>query len=195
MTARILSLSILLAGVGACSGAAVQQDEGAAISNELSYGKAGHYGATMRATSGHGGGLADVQPVATGAGFAADITVVLVDVAASSVYTIARAPEIGRPLNTDGICQRANGQYPWEQPNSAGFPAAPAFPTFVLPATATQPATNVTITTDNSGFGYTQFHFDAPSIPHGTVFDVEFRALDASGASTILSDCFQVTAL
>jgi hypothetical protein len=131
-------------------------------------------------------------PNATGT-FSADIEVKLKGAAPNTTYTLQRAPEVGRPLSADGIAQRANGLYPWEQPNSAGFPPAPAFLTFVLPATATTPASAVTITTNGGGNGKVRFHFDAPGIARGATFDVEFRAIDLGGvAGTIFSDAFQV---
>ena len=145
---------------------------------------------TMRAASGRGVGLANVRALPNPT-FSADITVVLVGVAPNTTYTLQRAPEVGRPLATDRICQRANEQFPWEQPNSPGFPPAPAYPTFVLPTT---PPTNVTLTTNKWGVGHARFHFEAPTIPAGAAFDVQFRAIDLTGAApSIVSDCFQVT--
>jgi hypothetical protein len=80
--------------------------------------------------------------------------------------------------------------FPWEQPNSEGFPPAPAFATFVLPESGMP----VTITTNGGGNGKVSFHFDAPGIARGAAFDVEFRAIDLAGvAGPIYSDCFQVT--
>jgi hypothetical protein len=150
-------------------------------------------GADFGAAMGRGWVNVNAVPNAT-ATFSADIEVKLKGAAPNTTYTLQRAPEVGRPLATDGICQRAAGQWPWEQPNSEGFPPAPAFLTFVLPATDTMPATPVTITTNGGGNGKVSFHFDAPGIARGAAFDVEFRAIDLAGvASPIHSDCFQVT--
>jgi hypothetical protein len=149
-------------------------------------------GETFGAAMGRGWVKVRAVPNATGT-FSADIEVKLKGAAPNTTYTLQRAPEVGRPLGADGIFQRANGQFPWEQPNSPGFPPAPAFVTFVLPATADTPATPVTITTNGGGNGKVSFHFDAPGIARGASFDVVFRAIDLAGvASTILSDGFQV---
>jgi hypothetical protein len=148
---------------------------------------------TFGAEMGRGWVKVTAVPNATGT-FSADIEVKLKGAAPNTTYTLQRAPEVGRPLGADGIAQRANGLYPWEQPNSAGFAPAPAFLTFVLPATATTPASAVTITTNGGGNGKVRFHFDAPGIASGATFDVEFRAIDLTGAGgTIFSDAFQVT--
>jgi hypothetical protein len=150
-------------------------------------------GADFGAEMGRGWVNVNAVPNAT-ATFSADIEVKLKGGAPNTTYTLQRAPEVGRPLATDGICQRAGGLWPWEQPSSEGFPPAPAFLTFVLPATDTMPATPVTITTNGGGNGKVSFHFDAPGIARGAAFDVEFRAIDLAGvASPIHSDCFQVT--
>jgi hypothetical protein len=144
-------------------------------------------GVDFGAAMGRGWVIVNAIPNATGT-FSADIEVKLKGAAPNTTYTLQRAPEVGRPLATDGICQRANGLWPWEQPNSEGFPPAPAFLTFVLPAGP------VTITTNGGGNGKVSFHFDAPGIARGAAFDVKFRAIDLTGVvSPILSDCFQVT--
>ncbi len=101
-----------------------------------------------------------------------------------------RAPEVGRPLGTDGIPQRALGQWPWEQPQSSGFPPAPAFLTFPAP----NPGPSVTITINDKGEGNAAFSFDAPSIPHGSRFDVVFRLVDSSDSAKVelVSNCVTV---
>jgi hypothetical protein len=145
-------------------------------------------GAVFSAAMGRGWVTVNAIPNATGT-FSAEIEVKLKGADPNTTYTLQRAPEVGRPLATDGICQRANGSYPWEQPNSVGFPPAPAFPTFVLSETGMP----VTVTTNGGGNGKVSFHFDAPGIASGAAFDVEFRAIDLTGVATpIHSDCFQV---
>jgi hypothetical protein len=146
-------------------------------------------GESFGAPMGRGSVTVNAVPNATGT-FSADIEVKLKGAAPNTTYTLQRAPEVGRPLAADGICQRADGLWPWEQPNSEGFPPAPAFLTFVNPATGVP----VTISTNGGGNGKVSFHFDAPGIASGATFDVEFRAIDLAGvASPIHSDCFQVT--
>lgn len=94
------------------------------------------------------------------------------------------APEIGRPLGADGICQRALGLSPW----SPLDPLAPAFITFPL-ATAL-----ATMTTTASGTANLDFDFQAPTILAGTSFDVMFRLVDNETAPTLdlRSGCFTV---
>ena len=110
---------------------------------------------------------------------------------ARTTLYIQRAPEVGRPLGSDGICQRANGLWPWEQPNSAGFPPAPAFVTFPRPLAGDFK----TLTTDSDGAGSAHFAFDLPTLADGTVFDVEFRLVDSVTAPTtdLRTGCFTVT--
>ena len=139
-----------------------------------------------------GGGSVKVHSKANDT-FSAEITVTLEKATPSTTYTIQRAPEIGRPNATDKVCQRANSQFPWEQPNSKDFPAAPAYVTFELPPGSSAPGP-VTIMTDAAGNGTTTFKFDAPMIKRGAAFDVQFRAIDLAGkGKPVVSECFQVT--
>lgn len=121
--------------------------------------------------------------------FAADIAVHVVNARPSTTYFIQRAPEIGRALGTDGICQRALGLAPW----SSSDPAAPAFVSFMLPG-ATTP---VSFTTSATGEGTATFEFKVPTVPSGTRFDVMFRLMNDVTAPTSVfqSTCFTVTVL
>ena len=105
------------------------------------------------------------------------------------VYAMQRAPEIGRALGSDGICQRALSIAPW----SPSDPPAPSFVTFTQPGGTTP----ITLTSGASGDASLDFTFRAPAIPTGTRFDVMFRVLDdlAVPTSLFLSGCFTVTVL
>jgi hypothetical protein len=121
--------------------------------------------------------------------FDADIAVHVVNARPSTTYVVQRAPEVGRALGSDGICQRALGLAPW----SSADPPALAFVSFVLPG-ATSP---VTLTTSASGEGAVTFEFKVPTVPTGTRFDVMFRLLNDVNAPTSMfqSSCFTVTVL
>ena len=141
----------------------------------------------MTAVSGPGTGGVSVTPKAIPEGsFAADISVLIAGARPDTTYIVQRAPEIGRALGSDGVCQRALGVSPW----SAADPPAPAFVTFPL-------GTGVAIVpTAANGTGTVNFEFRAPTIPAGTVFDVMFRLVDSETAPTteLRSGCFTVTA-
>lgn len=144
--------------------------------------------ATMGGESGTGG--VSVTPRAVPQGyFTADIKVRLQGAKPNTVYTVQRAPEIGRSMSNDGICQRALGLSPW----SPSDPPAPSFVTFMQPAGAGP----YTVTTSASGDAALDFTFSAPTIPAGTQFDVMFRLIDNTTAPTsvYLSGCFTVTVL
>jgi hypothetical protein len=113
----------------------------------------------------------------------------------NSTYTAQRASEVGRPLGADGICQRALGLYPWEQPNSPGFAPAPAYATFV--DNAQTPPPTVVLTTNAWGAGSVKFSNINSLIAHGQTFDVVFRLADnpASPTSEVRSECVSVTNL
>jgi len=98
-------------------------------------------------------GSVTVVPVAGEAGFAADIAINVHHVLPNATYTVSRAPESFRPLHDDGICQRAAGLYPWEQPNSPGFAPAPAF---LINKAAD--GTTIALTTDDHGRGSVSGH-------------------------------------
>ena len=103
-----------------------------------------------------------------------------------TTYFVQRAPEIGRTLGSDGVCQRALGLSPW----SAADPAAPSFITFQMPNAG--PA--VTMTTSATGSASISFTFVAPTITAGTLFDVMFRLVDneSAPATELRSGCFSV---
>jgi hypothetical protein len=148
---------------------------------------AGIHRSAIASVTGPGSGGVSVSPKSIPEGtFAADISLLIADARPSATYVIQRAPEIGRALAADGVCQRALGLAPW----SAADPPAPAFVTFAL---ATGPAT---LTTAANGTGVANFEFRAPTIPAGTVFDVMFRLVDSEVAATteLRSGCFTVTA-
>lgn len=149
---------------------------------------AGTHQSPITALLGTGSGGVSVTPKAIAAGtFDADISIAIGNAKANTVYIVQRAPEIGRALAADGICQRAAGLSPW----SAADPAAPAFLTFQNP----NPGPSVTMTTSATGSAAMAFEFLAPMIPAGTVFDVMFRLVDNETAPTVelRSGCFTVT--
>lgn len=147
----------------------------------------GTHQAPIAAVSGPGSGGVSVSPKAIPEGtFAADISVLITGARPSASYIVQRAPEIGRVLGSDGVCQRALGLSPW----STADPPAPAFVTFPL-------GTGVAIVgTAANGTGTVNFEFRAPSIAAGTVFDVMFRLVDSETAATteLRSGCLTVTA-
>ena len=149
----------------------------------------------FRPEKGHGRGLLKLTVLPGNGGFSVDIRVLVIDLSPNATYYVERAPEVGRPLSHDGIGQRALGLWPWEQPNSPGYPPVPAFVTFPRPN-----AGNLqTITTSQDGDGHVEFRFDLPStiLPTGTVFDVVFRIVDnsASPSLELRTKCFTVTVI
>lgn len=150
----------------------------------------GTYQASMVAVVGLGEGGMSITPKSIAEGyFAADIKVRVRNAKANATYTVQRAPEIGRALGNNGVCERALGISPW---SSADTPAA-AFMTFI-PFGAT---TAATFTTSASGEGTLNFEFRAPTVPKDTKFDVMFRLVDdaAAPASVLLSQCVTVTVI
>ena len=149
---------------------------------------AGTHQSAISAVTGTGAGGVSVTPKAiASATFAADIVVSIQQAKPNTTYFIQRAPEIGRTLGSDGVCQRALGMPPW----SAADPAAPAFLSFQIP----NPGPSATLTTSARGSATMTFEFLAPTIPAGTVFDVMFRLVDNETSPTIelRSGCFSVT--
>ncbi|MDB4892123.1 MAG: hypothetical protein JWL61_3978 [Gemmatimonadetes bacterium] len=143
----------------------------------------------VSADIGGGGGVSVTAKAIPDGYFDADIAVHVVNARPSTTYIVQRAPEIGRALGNDGICQRALGLAPW----SSADVAAPAFVSF--PQTgATAP---VMFTTSATGEGTVNFEFKVPTIPSGTRFDVMFRLLNdmTSPTSIFQSACFTVTVL
>lgn len=146
----------------------------------------GTHQSQLVATAGPGTGGVSVTPApAASQTFEALIKVRVQKARANTTYVVQRAPEIGRTLGADGVCQRALGQAPW---SAADAPAA-AFVTFPNGA---EPHT---VRTDASGNGSLDFEFRAPTIPAGTLFDVMFRLVDNETAPTLdlRSGCFTVT--
>jgi hypothetical protein len=147
---------------------------------------AGTHQSPISAVTGPGAGGVSVTPKSIPEGtFAADISVLITSARPNASYIVQRAPEIGRALAADGICQRALGMSPW----SAADPPAPAFVTFP------GGGGSETVTTASNGTGTLNFEFRAPTIPAGTVFDVMFRLVDseASPLTELRSGCFTVT--
>lgn len=149
---------------------------------------AGTHQSAINPVTGTGAGGVSVTPKAIAtATFAADIVVSIQKAKPNTVYFIQRAPEIGRTLGSDTVCQRALGISPW----SAVDPAAPAFVSFQIP----NPGPSATLTTSATGSATMTFEFLAPTIPAGTVFDVMFRLVDNETSPTLelRSGCFTVT--
>ena len=165
---------------GACGSSPVAPDPVAAI-------PAGTHRSAIVALIGTGSGGVSVTPKSIAAAtFAADISVNIEKARTNTTYIVQRAPEIGRALGSDGICQRAAALSPW----SAADPAAPAFITFQMP----NAGSNVTMTTSATGSASISFEFFAPMISTGTLFDVMFRLVDNESAPTteLRSGCFTV---
>lgn len=151
----------------------------------------GPHGRQLSAFMGEGSGKVKIETNAGTVGFSADIKVKVRGAAPNTTFYIQRAPEVGRPLGDDGICQRGSGLFPWEQPNSVGFPMAPAWVTFPRPLEGDFK----TLTTGPNGKGHAEFLFNLPTLADGTVFDVQFRLVDSLTAPTIdlRSGCLTVT--
>jgi hypothetical protein len=115
---------------------------------------------------------------------AVDISVLVSNARPNTRYFVQRSPDVGRDLQSDGLCQRAASVPPW----AATDPPAPAFLTFPLGSGS------ATLTTGGDGAGNLNFEFLAPTIPAGTRFDVLFRLVDneTTPASTLRSECFTV---
>lgn len=143
------------------------------------------HGIPLTAESGSGAGTVNVSPTSNVEGsFSAEITVSVHDAPPDTTLYVQRAPEVGRPLGADGICQRAAGLPPWGPPT-------PNFVTFPLPT----PGPLTSLTTSEDGSGVAHFEFNAPSIPDGARFDVMFRLVDDLSTPTVelRSACFTVT--
>lgn len=142
------------------------------------------HGESLVAVLGSGTGIVNVTPTAAVDGsFSAQINVTVHDAPPNKTFYVQRAPEVGRALGSDGICQRAAGVFPWGPP-------APNFVTFPLPAAGPL----VTLTTSAGGAGATHIDFAAPTIADGTRFDVMFRLVDdlASPSNDLRTACFTV---
>ncbi len=110
----------------------------------------------------------------------------------NTLYYVQRAAEFAAPpppLNSDRICQRADGLPPWTPAD--GFAGSP-FVTFPRPYTDQGPIK--TLTTDAAGDASLEFGFVSPQIPAGTLFDVAMRLVDDENAPTseLRSGCMTV---
>ena len=145
----------------------------------------GTHGQPLMPVRGAGYGIVNVTPTAAVEGsFSAQITVNVHGAPPNTTFYVQRAPEVGRPNNADGICQRAAGEAPWGQP-------APNFVTFPLPATGPL----VVLQTSDGGAGSVHIDFTAPTIIDGTAFDVMFRLVDnlTSPSNELRTGCFTVS--
>ena len=144
--------------------------------------------APISAIIGPGSGQVSVTPLAMHDGtFAARIKVV-VRAEPNTTYLVQRAPELGRALGSDGVCQRALHLPPWSHSDT---PIVPAFVTFPLPA----PGPLTTLTTTSFGIAAVDFEFlSGISLAAGTRFDVMFRLVDDDAAPTteLASACLTV---
>ena len=141
-------------------------------------------GQSLTAILGTGSGVVNVAATAAVDGsFSAQINVNVHGAAADTTFYVQRAPEIGRPLGSDGVCQRAEGNAPWGPPT-------PSFVTFPLPAAGPL----VTLRTSPAGAGAVHIDFAAPTILDGTRFDVMFRLVDSLSTPTneLRTGCFTV---
>ena len=158
---------------------------GSSTTAPTSLAPAGTHQSTITAVTGSGSGGVSVTAKTIPEGtMAVDISIVLNNARRNATYFLQRAPEVGRALAADGICQRALGLSPW----SASDPAAATFLTFPLGTGL------ATITTTTIGTGSLDFEFRSPTTPAGTVFDVMFRLVDSETAPTteLRSGCFTV---
>jgi hypothetical protein len=164
-------LATAMLALGACAGAPVEEQNFQLAAE----------GQQLYALTGSGEGIANITTTHDTVGFGAQITINVHGAAPHTTLTASRAPEVFRPLTSDGICQRAAGDYPW---NGVDYPVAPAFTTFISDGAP------VTLTTNSAGSGSVHFDLDVPAVPDGTVFDVMVRLV---GADTELrTDCFTV---
>lgn len=180
---RHASLSLLaILAVGSCTDSSITAPQ--------AFDPPGTHQSSLTALGGTGTGGVSVTTRAVPQGyFTADIKVRVHGAKPSTVYTVQRAPEVGRAKGSDGVCQRALGLAPW----SSSDPAAPSFVTFLQPGGATP----FTFTTTAAGDGSLDFTFVVPTVPAGTHFDVMFRLLDdvVAPTSIFLSGCFTVIVL
>jgi len=190
---RVLGLIAAFATLTACSNqpaspsVASSLGSSAAIQARLSSSAAasGTHRQRLTAVLGAGSGTVNVTPTAAVDGsFSAQIEVNVHDAPPNTTFYVQRAPEVGRPNNTDGICQRAAGEAPWGPP-------APNFVTFPLPAAGPL----VVLQTSAGGAGAVHIDFPAPTIADGTAFDVMFRLVDdlTAPSNELRSGCFTVS--
>lgn len=144
----------------------------------------GTHGLALTPLLGVGSGIVNVTPTAAVDGsFSAQIVVNVHGAPPNARFYVQRAPEVGRPQNADGICQRAAGEAPWGPPtaNFVTFPRPAAGPLVVLQ-------------TSEGGAGSVHIDFAAPMIADGTAFDVMFRLVDdlTSPSNELRTGCFTV---
>jgi hypothetical protein len=144
----------------------------------------------LRGEGGFGGISITPKPIPEGT-FTADISIRLNGLRANTTYLVQRAQEGvgGRPLGSDGICQRALSLFPWSPTDAV----APTFQTIPLPAS---PGPLVTLTTAPNGDGALDFEFRTAMILAGTTNDVMYRLVDNDSAPTteLRSECLTITA-
>jgi hypothetical protein len=118
--------------------------------------------------------------------FAATIRFSVKGAVPGTTYILQRAAETGRPLASDGICQRAAGVSPW----GPGDPPPSGFVSFPLP----NPGEPITLTTDGRGDAAKEFEFRLATLPAGTQFDVQMRLVDRESApsSELRSGCMTI---
>jgi hypothetical protein len=143
------------------------------------------HGEDLTAVLGFGSGTVNVTPTAAVSGsFSAQINVNVHGAPPNTTFYVQRAPEIGRPLSSDGICQRALHLDPWITP------PAPSFVTFAQPGGGPL----FTLRTSPGGAGAAHLDFRVPTILDGTRFDVMFRLVDdlLNPVSELRTGCFTV---
>lgn len=145
--------------------------------------------AVVKGEQGFAGMSVTPKPVPEGT-MAADISVRLVGLRHNATYLLQRAQEGvgGRPMGSDGVCQRGLGLSPW----SPSDPPTVNFQTMPLPATGPL----VTITTGSTGDGGVDVEFRALMVLAGTTNDVMFRLVDDAEAPTteLRSECMMIMA-
>jgi hypothetical protein len=185
MNRRMIAVGIGVSIVAvACSRASSPAAPSAAARSTFSSAALQTHGEGLSAITGSGAGMVNVTPTAAVDGsFSAQINVNVHDAPPNTIFYVQRAPEIGRPLGSDGVCQRAMGIAPWGPPT-------PNFVTFPLPGAGPL----VTLTTSEGGAGAVHIDFAAPTIADGTKFDVMFRLVDNLTAPTneLRTGCFTV---
>src|SRR5258707_1291739 len=114
----VINVMVLFAlAASACGSSSAAPDPVAAV-------PAGTHQSTITALTGTGAGGVSVTPKSIAAAtFDADISISIEKARPNTTYIVQRAPEIGRTLGSDGVCQRALSLPPW----SATDPAAPTF--------------------------------------------------------------------
>jgi hypothetical protein len=140
------------------------------------------HGVALEAISGTGSGTVNVTNTPGVPGFSAEITLNVHGTSPNTTFWVQRAPELGRPLGTDGVCQRADGLDPWV--------GAPRFVQVPLPLTTPFE----TLTTSAGGAGVDHFFINLPAVADTAVFDVEFRLVNSLTSPTVelRSECFTI---